>query len=137
MNTAATRAAIKRASQQARNAMQQLDGQSVDALMEIYSDAMLEQAALQARATKDLDMTAVPLARLAEYAAEDADVTWQLAAELRPLLEESGQELVLTGIEGPLLPVLVRMEMEGIAIDSGALSEIGNELQVQIDSLAG
>lgn len=93
--------------------------------------------AVQAKATKDLDMTAVPLARLAEYAAEDADVTWQLAAELRPLLEESGQELVLTGIEGPLLPVLVRMEMEGIAIDSGALSEIGNELQVQIDSLAG
>ncbi len=93
--------------------------------------------AVQAKATKDLDMTGVPLARLAEYAAEDADVTWQLAAKLRPLLEESGQELVLTGIEGPLLPVLVRMEMEGIAIDSGALSEIGNELQVQIDSLAG
>ncbi|MBN8460524.1 MAG: DNA polymerase I [Verrucomicrobia bacterium] len=93
--------------------------------------------AVQTKPTKELDMKSVPLERLAEYAAEDADVTWRLADKLKPMLEESGQELVLTGIEGPLLPVLVRMEMEGIAIDSGALAEIGNELQEQIDSLAG
>ena len=58
------------------------------------------------------------LAKLAEYAAEDADVTFQLAAKLRPLLEESGQQNILHDIEGPLLPVLVRMEMEGIAARS-------------------
>lgn len=38
MNTAATRAAIKRASQQARNGMQQLDQQMVDALIGMYTD---------------------------------------------------------------------------------------------------
>jgi len=96
----------------------------------------LFEFAAQAKAGKDLDDAAVPLAQLAEYAAEDADITWQLAAKLRPLLEESGQELILTGIEGPLLPVLVRMEMEGIAIDPAALATIGAELQLQIDALA-
>lgn len=39
MNTAATRAAIKRASQQARNGMQQLDAQVIEQLVQIYEDA--------------------------------------------------------------------------------------------------
>lgn len=83
-----------------------------------------------------LDIAAIPLAQLAEYAAEDADVTFQLAAVLRPLLQASGQEAVWREIEGPLLPVLVRMEMEGIAIDPTALRTVGDELQLQIDALA-
>jgi DNA polymerase-1 len=90
----------------------------------------------KSKASKELDMTAIPLEALAEYAAEDADVTLQLAAKLRPLLREAGQDPILTEIEAPLLPVLVRMEMEGIAIDTAALRTIGDELQQQIDTLA-
>ena len=90
----------------------------------------------QSKASKDLDVAAVPLPVLAEYAAEDADVTLQLAAVLRPLLISSGQQAVLRDIEGPLLPVLIRMEMEGIAIDTSSLKSIGDELQLQIDALA-
>ena len=88
------------------------------------------------KSSKDLDISAIPLAILAEYAAEDADVTFQLAQKIRPLLAESGQESILHDIEGPLLPVLVGMEMEGIAIDPAALGVIGDELQIQIDELA-
>jgi DNA polymerase-1 len=88
------------------------------------------------KSSKDLDVASIPLEKLAEYAAEDADVTWQLAAKLRPLLEEAGQDKILHQIEGPLLPVLIRMEMEGIAIDPHALKDIGVELQQQIDELA-
>ncbi len=88
------------------------------------------------KASKDLDIMAIPLAVLAEYAAEDADVTFQLAAKLRPLLTESHQQSILCEIEGPLLPVLVRMEMEGISVDPAALLVIGGELQIQINDLA-
>jgi DNA polymerase-1 len=88
------------------------------------------------KSSKELDVASIPLEKLAEYAAEDADVTWQLAAKLRPLLAEAGQDKILHQIEGPLLPVLVRMEMEGIAIDPRALKDIGVELQQQIDGLA-
>ena len=86
------------------------------------------------KASKELDISAIPLETLAEYAAEDADVTWQIAEKLRPLL--AGQEKVCHEIECPLLPVLVRMEMEGISVDPAALVEIGGQLQQRIDELS-
>ena len=95
----------------------------------------LFEFAVTKKASKDLDMAAIPLAVLAEYAAEDADITYQLAQTLRPLLESSGQAPILREIEGPLLPVLVAMEMEGIAIAPASLKVIGDELQIQIDGL--
>ncbi|MES2995701.1 MAG: DNA polymerase I [Verrucomicrobiota bacterium] len=94
-------------------------------------------SAAKTKASKELDVAAIPLEILAEYAAEDADVTFQLYRQLSPLLKASGQENVLTEIEGPLLPVLVRMEMEGIEVARASLSEISAELQIRIDSLAG
>ena len=86
------------------------------------------------KSSKELDVSAIPLEVLAEYAAEDADVTWQIAAKIRPLLD--GQEKVCDEIECPLLPVLVRMEMEGIAIDPAALVEISGQLQQRINELS-
>lgn len=99
------------------------------------SEDLFEYTEKKTTKSKDLDMESIPLEKLAEYAAEDADVTWQLAEKLRPLLAESGQEKVFTEIESPLLPVLVRMEMEGIAIDEPALETIGIDLQRTIDQL--
>lgn len=72
---------------------------------------------------------------VARYAAEDADVTWQLAEILRGKLRESGQERVFFEIESPLLPVLVRMEGEGVRIDTGALAEIGESLAANMETL--
>lgn len=86
--------------------------------------------------SNEIDMNAIPLAALAEYAAEDADVTWQLAELLRKDLAASGQSRVWSDIEQPLLPVLIRMEMAGISLDSHALRAVGLDLQTQIDSLA-
>jgi DNA polymerase-1 len=92
--------------------------------------------AAKGKSSKNLDVAAIPLEKLAEYAAEDADVTWQLAEKIRAQLAGSGQDSILEKIEAPLLPVLTRMEMEGIAIDTSALASIGVELQQQIDRLA-
>ncbi|WP_035614439.1 DNA polymerase I [Haloferula sp. BvORR071] len=86
------------------------------------------------KSSKEFDVSSIPLEVLAEYAAEDADVTWQIAAKIRPLLD--GQEKVCDEIECPLLPVLVRMEMEGIAIDPAALVEISGQLQQRINELS-
>ncbi len=99
-------------------------------------DDLFAHAEKKAKKSKDLDIESIPLDTLAEYAAEDADVTFQLSEKLRPLLAESGQEKVFSEIEAPLLPVLVRMEMEGIAIDEEALESIGTDLQQTIDQLA-
>ncbi len=72
---------------------------------------------------------------LAKYAAEDADVTWQLADVLRPKLDEAGLAKLYREIEAPLLPVLTAMENAGVAIDVGALAEISEELGKRVAEL--
>jgi DNA polymerase-1 len=73
--------------------------------------------------------------KVKEYAAEDADVTLQLAAKFRHLLPIRGQDEVYSEIEAPLLPVLVRMEHAGVAIDVPALQEFGVQLERQAADL--
>lgn len=89
-------------------------------------------------------MAGAPLAQVAEYAAEDADVTWQLREVFERLLDEKGQRRVFSEVEMPLLPVLADMEFHGIQIDANALGEFSKqlagklaELQTRIHSLAG
>lgn len=78
-------------------------------------------------------MADVEVEKLKEYAAEDADVTWQLAEIFRPQLEPKGQSDVFYDIESPLLPVLVRMEHYGVKIDVQALREFGVQLEKQAE----
>jgi DNA polymerase I len=66
--------------------------------------------------------------KVAEYAAEDADVTWQLSLLFAPKLIEQGLEHVFRDIEMPLLPVLIRMEKTGIRLDEVALKKASVEL---------
>lgn len=80
-------------------------------------------------------MRDVPLSDLAEYAAEDAEVTFRLSEILRSRLSEKGVESVFRDIEMPLLPVLVSMERAGVAIDTDALHEISEDLQFAIGKL--
>jgi len=84
---------------------------------------------------KDIDMSRIDPAALAEYAAEDADITLQLAEALRPTLEKENQSATYNQIEAPLLPVLTAMENEGIALDIVALKNIGDSLGQQISTL--
>ncbi len=81
---------------------------------------------------EQINMRDVPLEQIAEYAAEDADVTWQLRSVLEPKLREKGQEKVFYEIESPLLQVLVEMEREGIRVDSAALAQFAASLSGQI-----
>ncbi len=80
-----------------------------------------------------VNMADVPIAKVAEYSAEDADVTWQLRSTLEPLLKEKGQERVFYEVESPLIPVLVDMEFEGIKVDAAALAEFAAQLSKEMD----
>jgi DNA polymerase I len=80
-----------------------------------------------------VNMADVPVAKVAEYSAEDADVTWQLRSALEPLLKEKGQERVFYEVESPLIPVLVDMEFEGIKVDAAALAEFATQLSIEMD----
>ena len=89
------------------------------------------------KGSDQMSMALVPLEELAEYAAEDADITWQLRAKLEPLLKEKGQERVFYEIEAPLIPVLVDMEREGVRVDADTLSDFSKELAEHIERYAG
>ncbi len=82
--------------------------------------------------SEQLSMAEVPLDKLCDYACEDADVTIQLRKILEPQLEKRKLRNVFDTIECPLIPVLVEMEANGIALDTAALKEISNKLAVEI-----
>lgn len=84
---------------------------------------------------KQLNMRDVPVAAVAEYAAEDADVTWQLRDYLAPLLKEKGLERVFYEIECPLVSVLVEVEAQGVLISPPVLAEFSVHLEEVIASL--
>lgn len=63
-----------------------------------------------------------------EYAAEDADVTWQLAQKFKHLCKEQNLIKVLEDVEMPLLPVLTKMERNGVKLDEAFLNAYSLEL---------
>jgi DNA polymerase-1 len=67
-----------------------------------------------------------------DYAAEDAHVTWLLDHKLTPLLEVEGLDGLYRDLELPLIPVLARMELNGIAVDCRILEELSIELDAGI-----
>jgi DNA polymerase-1 len=89
-------------------------------------------------------MAHLPAESIKDYAAEDADVTLQLAEIFQPELEKQGTTSVLQNIETPLIEVLANMEWEGIRVDKDFLNaysvELGKELDIieeKITELAG
>ncbi len=83
---------------------------------------------------EEINMRDVPLDQIAEYAAEDADVTWQLRGILEPKLREQGLERVFHEMESPLIRVLIDMEYEGIRVEAAALFEFAAQLGREIAS---
>jgi DNA polymerase I len=75
-------------------------------------------------------MRDVELEKITDYAAEDADITYQLKQVLFPKLKERDVEKVFYEVENPLVKVLTAMEFEGIRIDEGFLNEYSKALEI-------
>ena len=82
-----------------------------------------------------LSMRDVPLEKIKEYAAEDADITLQLKQKLAPELIDKNALELFNNIEIPLVHVLSDMEMEGIRINSDFLNAYSKELEIEIQKL--
>ncbi|MEE1946575.1 DNA polymerase I [Pedobacter sp. KR3-3] len=78
------------------------------------------------------NMRDVPVESVVDYAAEDADVTLQLANIFKPMLVERNATKLATEIENPLIYVLADMEKEGVRIDIDTLNAYSSELQQEI-----
>ena len=81
------------------------------------------------------NMRSVEIELIKEYAAEDADITWQLFQKLEPEIRKSGMISLAERIEMPLIDVLADMESAGVALDTEALSKLSSVLQMDIYQL--
>lgn len=79
-----------------------------------------------------LSMRTVPVEKICEYAAEDADVTIQLHNTFVPMLKKTETTKLFEEVEMPLVPVLSAMEAEGVRIDASALKDLSKELEKDI-----
>ena len=80
-------------------------------------------------------MRDVPLEDIKEYAAEDADVTYQLKQNFSPILDKAETKKLFDEIEIPLIPVLAAMELEGINLDVPFLKEMSVEMAKESSAL--
>jgi DNA polymerase-1 len=81
---------------------------------------------------KRISMSQVEIARAADYACADADMTGRLAEMLQAELHQQGLWQLFFQVELPLMPVLVRMERNGVALDTDLLRQMSHRLGEQL-----
>ena len=87
------------------------------------------------RGRNQITMDKVEIAKAADYAAADADMTYRLIDVFADELEENNLRHTFDTLEMPLVPVLVKMQRDGVAIDTGALAPMSVEMGEQIDAI--
>ena len=78
------------------------------------------------------DLSAAPLAKVAEYSCEDADIALRLVKHFKKLLKQNKLEQLFYNLEMPLVPILAQMEEEGIKLDTKYLKDLNNKVTVRI-----
>ncbi|MBN1296547.1 DNA polymerase I [bacterium] len=106
---------------------------NLDLLTEVYlSEGKIPTEDIIGKGAKATTMDKVPIAKVSEYACEDADVTRRLFPVLSTRLREMEMEHLFSTIEMPLTDVLRGMEKEGIGLDIPLLKKLGKELHESI-----
>ena len=96
------------------------------------------------KGAKQISMDYVDIASAAEYSCDDANITGRLAQLLETELKEQGLWNLFAEVEMPLVPVLLHMERNGVALDTDALWHMSQslgqrmtELEIEIYNLVG
>lgn len=107
--------------------------------MDILSETYLQYAPksiedlIGKKGKNQKSMRDVALEDIKEYAAEDADVTFQLKEIFTLELDKTDTKKLFDEIEIPLIPVLAAMETEGIKLDVDFLKSMSVEMQKEIN----
>ena len=110
---------------------------SMDVLAETYLNyaPVSIESLIGKKGKEQKNMRDIPVEQVAEYAAEDADVTYQLYTVFEPKLKSTGTTKLFEEVEMPLVPVLADMEAEGINIDIKALRDFSAVLETDISKI--
>lgn len=100
----------------------------LDHKMITYDEAVSEEG-------KKLDcFSKVPVEKAVVYACEDADITLAAYRRLEPMISSAGLSRLLSEIELPLVPVLMKMEEKGIRVDKERLASMSKDLAAEIEN---
>ena len=84
---------------------------------------------------KERPFSDVPLDVAGHYAAEDADITWRLYELFAPELKRRGYNKLFYQVEMPLVALLGRLELRGIALAVEELQRYSTELGHSLEAL--
>jgi DNA polymerase-1 len=84
---------------------------------------------------RQIEMSQVDIKTAAAYSGADADMTFRLADIFEKQLTEQGLKKLFDEVEMPLVPVLLAMERNGVALDTAILKEMSGNLGEQIKEL--
>tara|TARA_B100000902_G_scaffold26764_1_gene32225 strand:- start:29 stop:2800 length:2772 start_codon:yes stop_codon:yes gene_type:complete len=110
---------------------------SLDTLSESYLNysPISIESLIGKRGKNQGSMRDVPIEKLTDYAAEDADLTLQLKQIFDKEMITNGVENIFNEIEIPIINVLADMEKEGISIDSKYLNNLDKIFESDLDKL--
>ena len=109
---------------------------SLDQLSQrLLKHAMIPITALIGKGKAQITMDRVEIAKVAEYAGEDADATWRVEEILTPRVREEGLWDLYATIERPLIPILAGMETLGVKVDVPRLRTLSGEFAVKIKTI--
>ena len=109
--------------------------------MDVLSESFLNykpisiETLIGKKGKNQLNMKDLPSEKIKDYAAEDADVTFQLKELFSEKMEKGNVKKLFNDIEMPLTKVLADMEAEGINLDISSLSKFSEELGIDIAKL--
>ncbi len=98
-----------------------------------HKNIAYEDVAGKGRHSVTFDM--VTLDKAIPYACEDADITLMACQALAPQIEAIGLGDLMAKVELPLIPVLMRMEMNGVRLDTERLRALSISFQKQLEAL--
>lgn len=96
---------------------------------------MLDYADVAGKGAKEVTFARVSVERATEYSGADADVSFRLAGLLKKELEGRGLWKLYQTLELPLVPVLARMEQNGILLDGARLKDYSARLEKQLAAI--
>lgn len=113
-------------------------------VFKLFGHEMIPISDLIGKGRDQLRMDQVPLSRICEYAAEDADYTWRMHALFEPVLRRSDVGPLFYDTEMPLVSVLTEMEFNGVTLDVDHLARMSRTMAARaaeivdaVHSLAG
>ena len=103
--------------------------------MNLFGHKMVSYEEVTGKGKDQIGFQEVPLDLAADYAAEDADLTFMAYTVLKKQIEDKGLTPLMETIEVPLICVLAKMEMAGIRVDTDVLGQLSLEFKTELKTL--